>query len=586
VRRRKSALVLLAILLAGSSCAYYNTFYLARKNYYLATGGEPYPIDPASQSRPQLTTSINYSKKVLTQYSSSKWVDDAYVLWACALLGQDDPLKTVSMLEDFPLRFPNSPIRNDAVFYLGVGYRKARKYRNAVRSFDQFLAEAPKGTLAPYAHYERANALVALKEPAEAARSASHVLDDFPKSTLVDRARIVRADALFEAREFEASRRDYRYLGDRSRTDDERLRFLLREADCLEAAGRHDQALELLEDAISYERPPARTDTTGGRVAQVQPSPGYDHYGQLLLRIGTVHLQAGQLEPALEAYQRVFEDYPRDKLSHEAQYRIAYAWETVGDDFERARVEYQTARNIGGQSGFGAQADERLKNLERLARFRGAGQDSAELAVEADFLLAEQYLFQLDKPDRAIEQYQQIAANYAGTASAGKALNAQAWVLSRRMDRPAEADTLFWRVVREYPATEAQLAARDYLELAGYEVPADLIRLPEPPVVAADTTVELTMPPEETPRLGELPAGADSLNQLGRPPAPPGIAPAPAGPMQMEEAGATTVPSIGVVDSSRTPTADSVGTRPTPPDSLAAPKPPRPAKPDTSRIEK
>jgi hypothetical protein len=151
-----------------------------------------------------------------------------------------------------------------------------------------------------------------------------------------------------------------------------------------------------------------------------------------------------------------------------------------------------------------AQANQRLTNLDRLAQFREAGGDSVERRAEAGFLLAELYLFQLDKPDRALEEYRKIAAEFEGTPIAAKAMNAQAWVLSRKLERTAEADSIFWAVVRQHPATEAQLAARDYLEMHGLEVPSDLIKLPErqlarvvepPPVTPAPTqTVPLFQP--------------------------------------------------------------------------------------------
>jgi hypothetical protein len=104
-----------------------------------------------------------------------------------------------------------------------------------------------------------------------------------------------------------------------------------------------------------------------------------------------------------------------------------------------------------------------------------------------------------------------------------RALNAQAWLLSRKLDRKAEADSLFWRVVREYPGTEAQLAARDYLEATGQSVPEKLIVRPKREAAArADSA--LTGPPATTPRLGEarLPEpGATRFGPGASRPAPP-----------------------------------------------------------------
>jgi len=518
LRTRFAPALMMALVLG--SCAYYNTFYTARKYYDKATAGQPYVIDKAQSPTGgnEYVKSIEYSKKVLAFHSKSKWVDDAYLLWARALLGRDDPLQTVSMLENFPTRFPGSPLIAESKFYLGVGYRQARKYRPAIRMFDEFLESAPKHDLAPYAYYERSRCLISLNEPAEAAISAGHVVDRYPKHSLVPLARVQRAEALYQAKDFEAAGQDFRRLGVTAPDDEQRLRYLLREAECLEGAREYDQALVLLEDAISHEREPLPPDTTGGKPAIVQQVPGWDRWGRLELRIGSVHLASGRIEEAIRAYERVVQNLPRTPLADEANYRIGYAWETVGDDFDKARASYQVVRDRSGGTGFGIQASERLRNLERIARFRAEAGDSVQKESEAGFLVAELYLFQLEKPERAIEEYRKVEEKFPDTPIAAKAMNAEAWVLARKLDRGAAADSLLWKVVREHPGTEAQIAARDYLEERGHEVPSELIVLPLAPVpVVAEQS--LTPPPAETPRLGQPPAGADfeTLGPTGAP---------------------------------------------------------------------
>lgn len=522
-----SALALTAALILGS-CAYYNTFYLARKNYDVATGGEPYLVERNAGSATQnFNRSIDYSKKLLSQYPKSGWVDDAYLLWARALLGKDDPRQTVNMLVGFPTRFPKSQLKDDATFYLGVGYRQSRKPTEALSAFDEFLKQAPKHKLAPYALLERSRVLTTLERPTEAAQAAGNLIERFPKSPLVKQARVARSEALIAKGDFAAARADFRYLGEHALDDEERFMFLLREADCLEGARDYDAEIQLLRDALSHEKTPIPVEVgSGANVQRVAPTgPGVDRWGRLRIRIGTAHLLAGRLEPALAEYKDVIATYPKNPLAAEAQYRVGYAYETVGDDFERARAEYAKVKDQAGIGGFTLQANSRLVNLERISQVRGAtGRDSLEKRAEAGFLLAEQYLFQLDKPERALEEYTRLASTWSGTPYAGKAYNAKAWVLSRKLSRKAEADSLFWKVVREYPATEAQLAARDYLEAEGITVPADLIRMP---VVKRDTSVadsvHLTAPPLTVPRLGTSPGVADSMLRLGAP-RPGGIA--------------------------------------------------------------
>ena len=528
-------LISLALALATlSSCAYYNTFYLARKYYYRATGGAPYAVDGGLQgSAPEFNKAIDYSKKLLAQYPKSKWVDDAYLLWAKGLLGRDDPIETVNMLQDFGTRFPKSGLNAEALFYLGLANRQARRNNEALAALDEFLRRAPRNELAPNAHLERARVLTALERPAEAAAAASQLLDRYPRSTLAGRALGLRAEALLASGDYERARADFHALGTQALDDEQRLGFLLRETDCLEAAHRSQEELALIRDALSHEPDVPVPDTTGGKVPVAPTAPAAQHWGRLMVRYGTALLLAGHLEDALDAYGRVARAYPRTELAAEAQYRVGFAKETVAEDFEGARVEYGRVRDMTTGGASATLASQRLANLDRLAQYRTGTGDTLQKHVEAGFLLAELYLFTHDRPERALEEYRHIAQTYNGTPHAAKAMNAQGWILSRKLHRQAAAESLFWRVIYDYPATEAQLAARDYLEFAGRVVPDSLIKRPEPKVAPLDTAVAHPPLPEAHPAgaatLGQMPAGQDSLH-LGprrqgaslRMPPPPG----------------------------------------------------------------
>ena len=501
--RARRLLLLLALGLLAGSCAYYNTFYLARKYYFKATSGEPYAVEKTAGGVQDFNRSIDLSKRVLANYPRSKWVDDAYLLWARALLGRDDPRETVNMLQDFALRFPGSDLGDEVLFYLGVGYRQSHRPGEAEQSFARFLERAPRSRLVPYAWLERARALATLDRDSAAAYCASQVLERFPKNKLGPLALAARAEARLGAGQYDPARADFQALGVMARDDEERFNFLLREVDCVEGTRDYDQALAVLRAELAQQRPPAVG--AGEAPAAYQPTPAGDRYGRVLLRIGTANLLAGRRAEALEAYREVARLYPKSPLSAEAQYRLGYTLETAGEDFEGASVEYARVAEQHAGSPFVAQARTRLVNLERMAEFRSAGGDTLQKRAEAGFLLAEIFLFQQDKPERAIQEYHQVAAEFEGTPWAAKALTAEAWVLSRRLGRQAEADSLLWAVVRGYPATESQLAARDYLEQAGIAVPESLIRLPEAPLPAPADTARLSQPPE-----GSMPLGGSA----------------------------------------------------------------------------
>ena len=89
----------------------------------------PYEVERQGGATAQsYARSIDYSKKVLGQYSKSKWVDDAYLLWAKNLIVREDPLQTINMLQNFADQFPRSELRPEAQFYLGEVERSARRW--------------------------------------------------------------------------------------------------------------------------------------------------------------------------------------------------------------------------------------------------------------------------------------------------------------------------------------------------------------------------------------------------------------------------------------------------------------------------
>jgi TolA-binding protein len=472
INHRLALALALAWALAG--CAYYNTFYLARKNFDVASQGKPYPDERVTGGATQtLDKSINFSKIVISRYPKSKWVDDAYLLWARALLGKGDPFQAAEMLERFDARYPNSPIRGDARFFLAVAYRHARKPELAIASLDSFQATYPKHDLASYAWLERARIQLLRRRYHEAGAAADVVMLSYGgNKDMVGQALRARAQALFERGAYDSARADFRLLGGRATTDDERLDFLLREAECLAKSGDMAGEIALLDDQLKHESVTA-TPGTAGRFSARR--------ARLLLRLGAAYGRASENEKAVNALSTVVADYAKQPVAAEAQFQLGYFYEVRMRDFARARLEYGKVRDQSPGSEFVAQAQQRVGRLDRLEQLGSTQADSLSRLAEKEFNLAEIYLLEMGRLEDALEQYRKVARDYPVTHQAARALNAAGWILSRRLGQPEEADSLFWRVIHEFRGTEEALAARDYLEAAGHDVPDSLIVMPLPP---------------------------------------------------------------------------------------------------------
>ena len=102
--------LVLAALLCFAGCAYYNTFYLAKRYYKDAQKEQEKSvagsISPGAATRYDQV--IRQCTKVITDYPKSKWVDDALYLMGASLYGKGDYAGAIRRLDELETKFPKS----------------------------------------------------------------------------------------------------------------------------------------------------------------------------------------------------------------------------------------------------------------------------------------------------------------------------------------------------------------------------------------------------------------------------------------------------------------------------------------------
>jgi TolA-binding protein len=86
-----------------------------------------------------------------------------------------------------------------------------------------------------------------------------------------------------------------------------------------------------------------------------------------------------------------------------------------------------------------------------------------EDVARARFLLAELYLFGMDRPEKALERYREVIERHPGSAFAPKAGLAAAWILESRLGDPVGAAAAYADVAARHPDTDFADSARDAL---------------------------------------------------------------------------------------------------------------------------
>jgi len=82
-----------------------------------------------------------------------------------------------------------------------------------------------------------------------------------------------------------------------------------------------------------------------------------------------------------------------------------------------------------------------------------------EVAAAAAFAVAERYLVDSDRPERAIQEYAKVEHDFAKTMIAPKAAFAAGWVYYRKLQHKEAADSVWRHVAAAYPETNFGQAA-------------------------------------------------------------------------------------------------------------------------------
>ncbi|MBN1504294.1 MAG: tetratricopeptide repeat protein, partial [Candidatus Eisenbacteria bacterium] len=165
-----AAAALAAVAALTASCAYYNTFYSARRYYSQAVRAERPSSKPGAgrasqstgisgQASSMLDKSIEKCAKVITFYPESKWVDDAIFLMGQCYYMKQDYDRALKKFGELPVYYPKSEFVRRAAFMVGQCAYGKKQYDQAIQALQKALSEHPRA-----GERERAGALFTLGE--------------------------------------------------------------------------------------------------------------------------------------------------------------------------------------------------------------------------------------------------------------------------------------------------------------------------------------------------------------------------------------------------------------------------------------
>ncbi|MDD5132201.1 MAG: tetratricopeptide repeat protein [bacterium] len=158
-------------------------------------------------------------------------------------------------------------------------------------------------------------------------------------------------------------------------------------------------------------------------------------------------------DKARAAYKVMLEKYPQSRWIKIAQARIRLIEDNPEENYEPLCM-YVRAERLYEDKKY----DDSLEIFRKLI----AGFGQTKLAIEAQFSIAEIYMYKTNQTERAIEEYQKIVDIYGQSSFAGKAMY-KIGECYKKLQKAGEAITAYEKFIANYPQA-------DFLDYAYYYV--------------------------------------------------------------------------------------------------------------------
>ena len=516
---RLTVLGLAALVIGTAGCAYFNTFYFAKKYFAqaeklsLAAGSDKMSPEAARK----YDDAIKQSTKVLKYHGGSRWVDDALYLMGASFYGKQEYEEALRKFDELVANYPDSRWVPWALYKSGLSHYARKNDELMEACFRRVLTEYPKFERNDDILYTEARTAERRRDRVEAVRRYRQLVDRFPRSDRGQEGLLRIGDLYFDAGFADSAYASYAEASREARNDDGIRNAEVKAADALVRLQRAPEAVRQLERLVPRDEAQTRTGETWPALVRVHLAQAYN--------------ATARYRDALTALRTVVTKYPQSGYAPEAQFQIGYTYEVYLDSLDAARVAYDQVARTGSASIFRDQAQTRSRNLQQLQTLSSQAQsDSAagsDKQAESQLKIAELLLLSQNKVPEAMAKYLQIRTDFPQSRSAPRAAYALAWIRLRRMEGQRDsALTAFSQVIRDYPSSPAARGALDLLVAEGADTAglSGLLMETLPDTVETEAeTAPSTPPPPPTAvspaGAGMEPTGAipDSLRR-GRPP--------------------------------------------------------------------
>ena len=384
---------ILIVLIASTSCVYYNTFYNAEK-YFESAQKQPLRDNgrPAPRAIQDYDKVIDRCVYILREHQDSRWADDALFLMARSLYyKKQNLLQAKERFNDMLRIYPDSEFIPDTHIYIAkIDYEMGKK-EEAYRRLNDLLNNSEFGKYHSEVYLLKSKYHAEENDYVRAQQHLQYIIDRHPNSKEYEQAYYDLGKSYLDNGEYEESIKVFeKFLKTRSAR---RIKMNARYEIALNYynINNFDQSIRILDKLLKDEY-------------ELKEIP------KLSLLKARCLIKINELAKAEELFLSIVENNPRTEISAEACYYLAEMYFLHSQRYEDAIEYYNKIQTENRSSTFVQAGVSRSAVVSQIIQFSETDRTiSTSDLINEQLKLAEYYLYVMNLPDSALNVYSHIS---------------------------------------------------------------------------------------------------------------------------------------------------------------------------------
>ncbi len=360
----------IAVLIVSSQCAYYNTFFNAKKYFKDADKQREERLErerkqqqqgientrqdysrPSTGEIKNYNLSIEKASKVLELYPDSKYIDDAlFLLGKCFYRKQDYPKAERKFLELID-NFPDSDFVPEAKLWMSKTYVEMREYEVAEKTLHDILNQYAK-------HKVRDEAQFLLGGLFQHKKDYIRAVSEFETAAKRINDKAIRSQAYYQLGESYFELKNYKQAAESFKQARKYSTDVRSEFESMFQAALTYKKMEEYEEAIKI-----LTNLLGKIVNE-------ENWPACRLEIAHCHYLMGNTDLAIEWYQDIIEQHPKTVEAADAYYYLGNIYLEEKGEYLFAQEYFDKAPKENARAPMSAEARSKSQSIKQLLELK------------------------------------------------------------------------------------------------------------------------------------------------------------------------------------------------------------------------